>query len=549
MGLSQINLKNYDVVVAVTQSAINETLALYLNQLQKKVGLYYNVDANGNFVVAPDPSTAEYIFTGTLDYQLDANGNPVDMVQLYTDKGCQTVRYNITFSSASFRSTIPPQFNISQQNGGNPWIIQFLVDLGTKEVQPSSVPPATRTAIQNAVKGLGPDMFSIQQLYVDLNTAVLDTFQNIDGLTTFAGTILAGIMRSYLASLQASGGIIFGYSLTSTSANVNPPTFMPTALDFCVTPYTDSTGNHSNPPLDTLNYLVMTNNHALPPNPPVAFGFNWVDDPSIQGAMAIRHDIYVPFFINQLNPILKPLCPVCYVKADANKDNDNQTMQLNPGVDHTFGIVSTSMNGVIAQFAYSSPPASDTDPVFGGSQSVSLNYSMGCTVTANGSTVTLSGQSVISADSSSDSMGSVDDESMPPTTYSWSVNLVLQMDLANEGQLDYAIQNPNFSSAPTVAPDNESAWDKFWSNVGGVFQSFAQNPGNIRGTVQSQVIGAIAPALVASINSAKHFVFPGGSTFVFKNAQFSDSDDLAANITYLAPSVRPQRLREVAAAV
>jgi hypothetical protein len=33
MGLSQITLTNYDTVVAVTQASINETLALFLNQL------------------------------------------------------------------------------------------------------------------------------------------------------------------------------------------------------------------------------------------------------------------------------------------------------------------------------------------------------------------------------------------------------------------------------------------------------------------------------------------------------------------------------------
>src|SRR5580698_6097124 len=210
MELSQITLTNYDTVVAVTQASINETLAIFLNQLQKQVALYYNVDSNGNFVPATDPSTADYTFTGTLDYALDSNGNPVNMVQLYSEKGAQTVIYNITFNSAEFKSSIPPVFDVKQQPGGSPWVIAFLVNLSHVEVQLSNLPPTTQAAIQAAVGNLGPDMFSIQQLYVDLNTAVFDTFQNITGMNSFAGTIFTGIMRSYLASLQSSGGIIFG---------------------------------------------------------------------------------------------------------------------------------------------------------------------------------------------------------------------------------------------------------------------------------------------------------------------------------------------------
>src|SRR5438309_8306791 len=64
MGLSQITLTDYDAVVAVTQNALNETLATYLSQLKKQVGLFFNVDSGGNYVAAPDPATADYSFTG-----------------------------------------------------------------------------------------------------------------------------------------------------------------------------------------------------------------------------------------------------------------------------------------------------------------------------------------------------------------------------------------------------------------------------------------------------------------------------------------------------
>jgi hypothetical protein len=420
------------------------------------------VDNNGNFVPVKNPSDAVYTCTGTLDYALDQNGNPVNMVELYTKKGPQTVTYNITFSLAEFKSSVVPKFDVTQKQGDPPWQIMFQVDLSQAEVQLASLPSATQAAIQQAVGGLGPDMFSIQQLYLDLNTARFDSFTGIEGMSTYAGSVLAGIMGQYLANLQASNGIIFGYSIKASSQNAVPATFMPTAVGFGVAPYFDQNGNHSNPALDTLNYLIMTNNRQLPVYPPDSWGFNWVDDSSLQGAIAIRHGLYLNYLIGQLNPILKAMSPVAYVNASTDRNIDDQTMELRPGSDHTFNVLDPPQNDVIATYSYTSPPAHDKDrDFFGGTVEVNLSYSSTCSLTVSGPTIKISGTAVVSADSSTESNGSILDHQMPETTYAWSADLVLSMDLQNNGQLDYTVQNPNFDSKPTVAKHNESAWDKF----------------------------------------------------------------------------------------
>jgi hypothetical protein len=76
------------------------------------------------------------------------------------------------------------------------------------------------------------------------------------------------------------------------------------------------------------------------------------------------------FLIGQLNPILKLISPVAYVKADASKSVNDQTMQLNPGADHTFSPLNPPQNGVVANFSYSSPQAYDTTSFFGGTELV-----------------------------------------------------------------------------------------------------------------------------------------------------------------------------------
>jgi hypothetical protein len=158
MALSDITLKDYDTVVAVTQDAVNEGLADFLDGLQKQVALYYAMD-NGNLVPVPEDQ-ATVIFTGTLDYTIDDDGNPVDIVTLYTDGSNQTIAYNITFSNATFQVT-PLGINVSQAAGGT-WIIQFNVDLDLEPARIDDLPTNVQQAYQTYVNNLGPDAFSIQ---------------------------------------------------------------------------------------------------------------------------------------------------------------------------------------------------------------------------------------------------------------------------------------------------------------------------------------------------------------------------------------------------
>jgi hypothetical protein len=533
MGLNQIALSNYDTVVAITQNGVNESLAEYLAALNKNVALYYDVDANGNYVPA-DPSTAYYIFTGTLGYAVDGNNNPIDIVTLSTDTGNQTIHYNITFSSAEFKSTVAPLFD-DVQEAGAPWIIQFLVNLQMAEVQLNTLPQAAQQAIQNTLGPLGINTFSIQQLYADLNTAAYDTVSSsIPGMTSFAESIFAGIMASYMASLAANNQLIFGYAVQAPTSLSQPPTLLPTALEFCVTPYTDGGGNHSQPSLDTLNYLVMTQDRPLPSSLPSAWGFNWVDDSTVQGAMAIRHELYLPILIKSLTPMLTTITPTLYVKADGNDGINDQPMALNPCTTTPAFTTTAASTGVVATYSYEPKTAVDTDSFTGGGVSVSLSFSSSCSVSVSGSTVSLSGSVTVSTDVEAVTGCSIDDETMPATTYSWSVDLVLQMDLTANGQLDYAIVNQNFSSNPTVEPQNQSAWDKFWESVGGIYQTFVDDV-DIRGSIQSNVLNTIVPALTAAINSPNHFVFPGANTFLFANPQFSGAGDLVVDLTYMTP--------------
>lgn len=534
MGLSDITLKNYDTVVAVSQNAVNEALADYLDQLQKQVALYYTYD-NGNLVPVP-ADQATVIFSGTLAYTTDDGGNPVDIVKLYTDEGNQTIAYNITFSHVAFQAT-PFGIDIKPVPGAT-WIIQFNVDLDLEPARIDNLPPNVQQAYQTYVDNLGPDAFSVQQLYVDLNFANFAQFIGVEGLPDLAQSILESVMKAYLKTLQAQGGLIFGYSLQAAAGTTAAPTFMPTALDFCVTPYTDQAGNHSDPGLDTLNYLVMTGDSPLPPYPPNSFSFNWVDDSSVAGAMAIRRDLIIGHIVGQLNPILQPLCPVLSVTADDN----GTSVQLTGGGAHSFDItdppLSVSAGSQVASFSYASNPASASWHSWDYSvvNTASGSYSMSCAVTVAGNTITLSGTITATATTNTQSDGDNNTTTMPSTTFNWSVDLVLTTDLTQNGQLDLNIANPDFDSPPSVSGEDESWWQQFLNGLGGNWTTYTDSLQGIRGQVSS-LLGNIQPQLQALLAPANDFVFPGAQTFLFANPQFSNSCDLVADTAYLAPSL------------
>lgn len=525
MSIQQIQLTNYDTVVAVTQNSVNEMLATYLYQLQKNVALYYGVNSQGQYVPTTEQD-AVFTFTGTLNYAVQG-GTAVDIVELYVDGQPQAVRYNITFSNAEFKSVGTPPFDVKQA-GGDPWIIKFLVNLSLKPVTLSSLPSGVQQAVNKYVGDLGPDMFSIQQLYIDLNTAIFDTFQNIENMNSFAASIFTGIMQSYMAQQQQQGGIVFGYALQATQAGQQTPTFMPTALDFCVTPYTDSNGQHSKPGLDTLNYLVMTGKRPLPPDVPPGFGWNWVDDPTIQGAMAVRHDLIISYLVPQFNSILQTISPT--LAADAKEDKV------------TFGTGSSSNQftvhdppqpgGVVATYSYGTS-AKDSGSSVGVMYDVSSDYSSTCQIAFSGDTITLSGTITCSASEHVYAMGSDNETDMPATTYSWSATLQLQMNLAENGSLDIVVANSDFDSKPTVANHDQSWWEKLIEGFGGGMQQYVNDFGGIQGQVQT-TLNNVLPAIKSALSTMNDFVFPGASTFAFKNPQFSGDLDLASNITYLS---------------
>lgn len=541
MALKDIHLKDYDTVVAVNQAAINNIMAVFLNQQDLDVKLYYNKDDQGNFVPAKDKEDADYAFEGTMGYKKDPQGNPEKMLELYTDAGNQTVCYNVTFKKAEYTVWTVVHHEakkVTYKQDKDPWIFKFHVSLALQETVLKKLPEEIRKKVEKYLKKIDPNMFSIQQLLVDLNAAVFSKFENITGLPTGLQGDLATIIGLYVKEQQKKGNILFGVAATAKEEWKVPPTFMPTSLNFCITPYLDAKGKPSNPSLDTLNYLLMTEKRRPPAYPPKSFDFNWVESTDRNGVMAVKSELVIPYLVDKLNVILKPMCPTIKVNAEHNK------IELGTGKDHDFTVSGSPTQKKIATFSYSakdddvySTPIYQFWNVWNAAASASIDVS--CTVSIkNSNLIHIAGTIVAETGYTrvqwySSGKSSTISMKMPKTTYSWSVDLLPHMKIqsGSEGILELVIKNPDFNQDPKVEKKTQTWWEKFVSGASGCVKVYIDNLGNMRDQVENE-IDTIYPTLKNYLESLNAFVFPGGKTFLFKDPMFSNALDLASTITY-----------------
>lgn len=518
-ALKKINLKDYDTVVATTQAAVNETMGLYLYAHPRDFAIYAILDDQGNVKeLTNDPAKATCYLKGTIAPEQDPKGNYINIVNLVTDKGNQTVGYNITMQHGEFYYHGPgmPPITIKQDNANATWMFKMFVNLSMQDVAKSNLPDDLKKELQN----VDENMFSIQQLYLDMNTAFLNSIEGAV-FPALVQTPATQILKLYLIEQQKTNKPLFGVSVKFRKPDVPPPAFAPTYIDFCVTPYSPPAGKAKNPDLDTLNYLIMTSHHQAPKYPPQSFSFNWVDDPAISGAMAIKHDLFVGFIVDELNPVLKALCPIITCKIDSLQVFITPSEKASP-----FQLVDGGTTGKVASSSYSTK-GKDSNWNQYYSTEMEVDYGMVCDVYLVNDTILLSGAITVSGVESTHTAktGNGVTSYMDDTTFHWSVALQLYMDAANNGQLDIRIGSSDFNSPPTV-----NKKDKPFGVIG------IKSIGDIREKIMPSIGDAVLKSLPELFNKANHFVFPGARTFAFKNPQFSETADLASDITYLDPN-------------
>lgn len=571
MSSSASDLSNaqygYDMVVAVTQSAVNATMQQWLDQVDQPpfiMGYTYDPDApdpTNPYVAIPDWSAfvadlgfdpfdvpngtdesdpqvqalmAAYFAFG---FQTQIGLPPVDLSDLpdviVMDKSGSTVTYNMTNKSFSVIGIQSPAYGPktwlnASQSSDDLWTFGFTVDLDLRSDNInnhfSSLPPDT----QKTIKNLGEDMFSVQQLFLDLNTAALSDSHTITGLdptSTIYQMLTSAFFTEYFTALTASGGVMLGYSVTSSQPFSDTVSLIPTDLNFEVCAYQESGKPTDDYSAYTLNYLIMSDGHTMPA--PVPFQWNWVDKTELSqeaGVMSINRDNFRDFLNSQLGPALSGLAmkPDCSFSINLIKATIGTSFSQD-SASQSFD--AQDSGGTLLTWSYESKDE-DSDTFVPNWGNWSVDYTASCTVSASGTTLTAVAK--VNAKCHLNIEGGVTEGNW--ASYEITTDYTLGTD--SSGRLTVT------ASDPSVVDKSEKPDPNWWSTLvsAGTIDDCVDS---IQGYLQPLLEGfgtGMEGSIATMLNGSAGWVFPGGETYSFTGASFSDNQDLVATLLYVTPT-------------
>jgi hypothetical protein len=588
MGSMSSNLDaskyGYNLVCATTQDSINATMKAFIDTYQavEFTACYVYDPKTKNKILMPleqiveaigcdpftipdnaDPDTpalqklyndCKFVFGFRAKMGLPKGIQPAKLPDIIVlDKGNSRVSYQMycaEFSVIELENDFGSMnFHNLQQAPTNPWLFQFEVDLDMRTGDENAFNKLP-LPVQQKIKNLNPDsMFSVQQLYLDLNSAGLQQMPSIVGLdpTSDAYVYLTRtFINQYWANLPASG-IVLGYTVQPTIGNPQPanPSIIPTDLNIEVSPYLDANGNQTTDyGMYTLNYLVMSNGTAMPP--PVQFGWNWVEESEkadFEGTMAIRRDIFADFLRVQIAPSASRLSIDTTISMTHSGENFSTTLSApyssNPA---QWGMTPAGTGpdadgfSPLLTIAYNHDSYdSSEDALHMSSINGNFNYAMNGSVAVKGSVIRVSLHSVVYAEFNAHIMG-IPAANMKANIVDYSSVVDYTLGIDAYGQLVASEGTPNNTN--NGRDIDVSTWDRL-IGLGDVASMIRSMRDSMNSWIASSTTG-YENIIGNMLNNSSSFVYPGGQTFIFKQVSFSDYQDLITHVTYVDPSATPQ---------
>lgn len=425
-------------------------------------------------------------------------------------------QFQVVFPAWGFHGSYA--YNNEAQPNGTDWAITLNVPLSSITVPPdgSNVPANVTAQINN----LGPDMFSIQQLFLDFASAVFTTVPTFTGNfpAIVSNQITPAMVQTIFEDDINQGLSVLGFTITQDNPNLAPSTLTVGSLTLVFDEYNPSSPSVLG--LSTLNYLCNQGTTA-PPQNYSGINWNWIDSggdgAQYDGAVAISNDVFTPYFAAILEP---------YVAANCNKP-----------------VMTANYSGITLEFLYYTQPAPPPSYTTGSGGNIlnwsydsglievdcgskvlltyykfksSITYTM--SVTVSGNQLTIVQHLVVFAAVRYESSATEWSGNYIDTT----ITDVYQLSAGEGGQLVFSDPDQTISANGQQPPSNPVA-----NLLLGISQMTSYINKNIQ-FVGTQIGGIPA----ANIDT---FVFPGGQTFSFAEPQFSDSNDLVSYITYNNP--------------
>ena len=570
--------RRFDLVVGVTQKSVQETMGNFLKKVDRppfKQLFVFNGTSAGHepsFVPVDFESTKDKLgfdpFTipdGTLSTDsrvaaLITNrislgfmaefGNPdVNPSRLpdpiVFDRSGSEVTYNMVmkeFKAFELRGGVfgPVKLKMISQTAflakdpsHDPWHFQFTVDLDMRTDSVRNQFHLLPKKTQDLVKNLGVDIFSIQQLFLNLNTAHLQnkfpSIPNLDPASSLAILLQRVFLGAYIQTIDASGnGVLLGFTVTTNKLPAREASLVPTDLNIHISSFKNPDGSDTTKfPLYTLNYLVASENRRLPS--PVDFGWNWIQESELNkfdGVIAVRRDVFRDFLQDTLSPELRKICLIPDVDV---KIDDPIKARFSWGVTQCstapkYTVLDGSSSGkVLSYSAHRRDHDKDVfpfPPVWG---SISMDVYSNSDVFFTGNVIKT--VSTLRVHARVNILGGITSGNV--IFYKTTTNYELGVDAG--GRITVKLQGgkPLFEDlSDNIKPDG---WSKFVS-AGTVKNLIDKLVNSVEGFKRFLV--GFDNAIFRRLNSGADWVFPGGNTFMFKDARFSNNLDLVSHIKY-----------------
>lgn len=590
MSASQSNLSDprfgYDLVVAVTQASVNTTLKELLLGLQSpEVTICYVYDENNNLVPI-DYQTLLVNAQGSDPFNVPNGANPTtdkDLVNLTNANFAGAVRAMLGLPDVPL-ANLPPiatlgagtsapvvynllcqefqitgfqygprgsatWINASQPSGGTPWYFSANVYLNSATVDPNSpVPPAVQQRIaelQHQVQ----NAFSIQKLFLDLNTAVLESVPTIVGIPPgwpVWNLITTVFLGAYFTELQKKGDPVLSYSFTLNAPR--PTTLELGSVSRECDPLLDLNGqpiSNPTPAQKNATALVYVGTQSKTPPVPVPFPWNWIelgDVTQFSGVEAVRRDVFLTYFNGLINPSVAPLCQATSVSLT----HDGETFSVSyssrqssspqgfrpimpigaPGADGFTDVASLSFVNTSHDDSTSSTKLAE---IWG-----DFNYTLTGTVAIKDNQIRIKVRAQAYMSFAHREVFVNYTDLAGADYYDKTLTVLYTLGVDQNGALQV-------TDSHSVA-DNSAAWNFAPGGILGIVG--AENDVKNGLTTIEQNLGAYIDSaftgyvsnMTSTINGYRAWVFAGNDAFTFKKVSFSQGLDLIAQLTYVNPS-------------
>ncbi|MEM7216012.1 MAG: hypothetical protein AAF423_10755 [Pseudomonadota bacterium] len=548
----------YDLVVGTTADAINASMKmwLYKNAPAAKEIWYQQKETGGPItpmkpIAGVDPfkyktdakipdslSKSDFAFAIKAGFGLPRGVSPLDVpdvINLTSQR--QQVDYNMFFNTFTIVTLEWGRRGYAWKNftqpNGKPYIFKYKVDMNMNAADPTSkfsdLPPETQRMLQNYNTS---SMYSVQQLFLDLNNAGLQSVPTISGVPSNSPVIRTledDFINTYWKDLNKSKQFVLGYAVhannRTTSASIQP-----TSLNYQVVPYYDSNGNPTDDTgMYTLNYLSMTENRPLTVG--AAFPWNWVDKNHVadyHGAMAVRRDVFGHFLSEKISPYLRYVCIEPYSNIDVYAAGFKSKVRYSLSEASGQQFKSTASGAKILEFSYSKESKShDKSGLISGHFNITSTASG--SITISGNKITMEVKSDVNMDLDNGDIFGVGKVSGRCGSY--NSKTIWDVTVDAHGQVNVTPEK-GYPKITVLGPDyDEGAFSKIdgTHHVGENLGGFYQNMSSAMKTFNTLVRDYLN-------STGGKWIFPGGNTFVFKDAAFSNDQDFVTHITYADPS-------------